>query len=77
MSSTLYWKPIRPRKGKSLSTSLKWIFQKNYGSPVNAVLTEEDLPYLQGLADAQIEDAQKLIDAIEKYGRISLEESWQ
>ena len=77
MSSTLYWEPVRPRKGKSLSTRLKWILQGNYESPVNVVLSDKDLPYLQGLADEKIEDAQTLIDAIKKYGRISLEESWQ
>lgn len=76
MSSTLYWEPVKPRKGKGLETGLKWILQKKYGSPVRTELDERDIPYLQGLADADTEDAQKLIDAIEKYGCIELREEF-
>ena len=76
MSSTLYWEPVKPKKGKSLETGLKWILQKKYGSPINVELGEADIPYLQGLADADTKDAQKLIDAIEEYGRIELREEF-
>jgi hypothetical protein len=76
MSSTLYWEPVKPKKGKSLDTGLKWILQKRYGSPVQVELDDGDIPYLQGLADANTEGAQTLIDAIEKYGRIELREEF-
>ena len=76
MSSTLCWEPVKPKKCRPLDVRLKWILQKKYGSPVNVELGEADIPYLQGLADAEVADAQKLIDAIEKYGCIELREEF-
>lgn len=76
MSSNLYWEPVKPKKGKSLDTGLKYIFQKKYGSPVNIELDETDIEYLCGLADAGIKDAQNLIDAIHEHGSIELREEF-
>jgi len=72
MSSTLYWAPVKPKNMEGLDTKLKWILQKKYDCPVCTELSDHDIPYLQGLADSGIDGAQKLIDAIEKYGRIEL-----
>ena len=74
MSSNLYWEPTNRGKNKCLGTALKWVLQKRFGYPVRVTLDEENILYLQGLADADIEGAQSLVDAIEKHGCIELKE---
>ena len=75
MSSTLYWEPVN-RKKKPLGDEIKDILKKRLGGEVQGSLHPSDLQYLQGLRDAGIGDAQVLIEAIEKYGAISLTEEW-
>lgn len=72
MSSTLFYQP-RQTGEKQLSDELKFILRdgKHFGGlPHNA--TEYDIPYFRALADANIKDAQKVLDAIEKYGELEL-----
>lgn len=52
MSTNLYYKPITPDNDKSLSHELKGIFNDKYNlSDKGHILTESDLPYLEGLRD--------------------------
>lgn len=66
MSSSLVWHTIP--KGKDLPTGLKWIIEKKFQLPWT--FTCHELSYLNGLRDAGIEGADKLIEAIEKYEEI-------
>lgn len=75
MSATLLWKPAPPPKsGKSLPSSLRFILAKKYdlsGSDV-AVLSSSDIPYLEGLRDAGIAGAYRLIGYIQKHSAIEI-----
>ena len=80
MSSSLLWKPVIPEKGHSLSTDLKFLLRKKYGSIVDIVLDDSDILYLSGLRDASSKtikkEIQTLINAIEKVGRIKVWEQY-
>lgn len=72
MSSNLYWR-ARPTGEKVLSYELKKALQNRH-YPADCTFYEHDISYLEGLRDAGIADAQKLIDGIEKYGEIEVME---
>lgn len=72
MSSNLAYEPIRPKKYQTLGYDLRQILQEKYSLMDGAkTLKSSDVDYLKGLFDAGIKDAQKLIDAIEKYSEVS------
>ena len=75
MSSSLYWERIKenPYDG-ALDDMLKYILRKKYDEPINTIVDESDIPYLEGLQDAGIKGAKELISAIKKYGKIHIEE---
>lgn len=75
MGTRLYWKPHkRERKLVDNQIQLKDILKRRYGGWVNVVLREDSCRYLQGLADAGVPGAAELIDAIDKYDEIVVEE---
>jgi len=71
MSSSLYWQPVRKRN-KTFDTSLKWALREQYGYPVHVILTGSNVPFLTGLKIGKVKDADKLIEAIEKYGEVKV-----
>lgn len=72
--TTLKWQPEKI-DGNYLPDELKYELQKRfYGSIYEQVLAEEDLSYLEGLRDADVDGAKELIKAIYKHGRIVLNE---
>lgn len=73
MTMSLYWEPA-DRKMYDLPDALKFVLRKRYGFPVHERMDESDIPYLKGLCDADIEGAQALIDAIEKFGAVVVQE---
>lgn len=73
MSSSLVWEPVN-RKTKFLEDSVKFALRKKYGDPVDAVLSGDDVPYLQGLRDAGIKGIDALLEAIEKHHEIEVKE---
>lgn len=73
MSSNLGWMPVES-DWRFLGDQLKFALRKGYGEPVDAVLNSEDIPYLKGLADAGVKDADKLIEAIEKHDELRVKE---
>lgn len=77
MSSSLQWEPSH-RKSHALPSALKFALRRRYQSNgvIDAVFTETDLLYLNGLADANVEGAAALIAAIEKHGDIRVWESF-
>ncbi len=78
MSSTLYWRPTEER-GKQLSDELKLSLRKRYGDPVLATLGSADIPYLNGMVDAEVpfaSEVMKLMELIDKHGAIVIEEKY-
>lgn len=73
MGTSLHWKPTG-YSSRSLSDELKHILRKIYGYPISANLDYSDLIYFRGLRDAGIEDADVVIDAIERYDYIIITE---
>lgn len=73
MSMNLYWQPVINTEN-DLSDALKFALRKRYQHGMDIRMDGGDLSYLQGLLDAGIEDAQTLIDAIEKHGVIRVYE---
>jgi len=71
MSNNLYWKPFQ-NKGKDLDTSLKFALRARYGFPINGQFNEANIEFLTGLKIAGVKDAEKLIEAIEKYHVVEL-----
>lgn len=78
MSSNLMWRPARPPKSGSLPKDLKFKISKRlWGTDGScgdgeATVTESDIPYLEGLADAGISGAAELIELIRKHGEVVL-----
>jgi hypothetical protein len=78
MSSSMYWRPVPkdlPRP-ELLSYDLKHRLARRFwdhdgslnGEPIEFDATQ--IPYLEGLADGGVEDAQELIDAIREHGSV-------
>jgi hypothetical protein len=74
MSSTLTIEPSC-RKKTGLSYELKLALQKKFeGTVFHKLIDESDISYFKGLLDAGIEDAQIVLDFLEKYGEVILNE---
>lgn len=71
MSQNLYWRPAF-NDGKSLCDQLKYILRERNLS--NYRFTPSDIPYLEGLMDAGIKDANELIKAINKHELVDVYE---
>lgn len=67
MSSNLVWRPKKKRG--TLPKALKFVLDAQ-GFPLT--MDSDDLEYLKGLRDGNVDGAQELIDIIEKHGRIEL-----
>ncbi len=76
MSSTLTIEPLFRNK-KTLSSELKFALKKRYLNGIfEQRFSEVDIPYFRGLLHAGIDDAQTVIDYIEKYEEILLNEEY-
>lgn len=77
MSSSLTIEPTQ-RKKNTLSTELKFALRKrNNGQTLNnKEFTKSDIPYFSGLYDAGIKDAQDVINLIERYDSITINEEF-
>lgn len=78
MSSTLLWRPVMPVEGFSLPYELKktlsrrlWDTDGSIGGG-EASMTEDDIPYLEGLRDAGVRGAEELIEVLRKHSLIVL-----
>jgi hypothetical protein len=56
---------------KNIDRDLEQILKKKFTTPYN--LDSNDIPFLQGLEAAGVSSANILIEAIRKYGEITLE----
>jgi hypothetical protein len=77
MTTSLYWQPAQRPAGNHLPDALKFILRKRFrgdGPCVRRTMGSADLDYLRGLADADVDGAQDLIDAIDQHGDVELEE---
>ncbi len=72
MSTTGGWIPVQPEKMKPISDHLKRILANKYelDDYGQAVLSKEDIGYLEGLGDGGVRDVAGMIAAIKKYGAI-------
>ena len=68
MSSTLSYDIRKPRG--NFSDDLKWKLEKRYDLPTT--LSDSDIPYIQGLVDCGVKDADKLIKLIERHEFIDI-----
>ena len=73
MSSDLLLYPLK-RKSFGLSDDLKEPFRSEYGYPVKCVLTLQDMPFIKGLKACKIEGVDKLIELLEKFEEVRVEE---
>jgi len=72
MSTCLFFEPVM-ESGKELSDKLKYAFRNRFDYEGGyEILTDVDKPYLQGLKDAGIEDANTLLAALEQYDRVKI-----
>lgn len=77
MSSTLCWTPTK-RDKEFLSDELKFVLRKKNGDVTidSMILSDCDMPYLEGLKDAGISGIDELIEAIEKHDQVTLSEEF-
>lgn len=76
MSSTLTLEPSA-RSKTTLNYQLKSVLRKKFAGTISErTMDESDLSYLHGLLDAGIEDAKIVIEFIEKYGEVVLNEEF-
>lgn len=72
MSTNLYYEPHSP-KAQVLGTRLKYIIAQKYFNHDGSIssehiyLSEGEIPYFEGLGDAGVEDADKLVEVIKKH----------
>ena len=57
-------------RGKPLSDELKFILRDKNALHHEAIYDEGQLGYLVGLRDGGVQDAEKLIEAIDKFGSV-------
>ena len=78
MSATLLWRPVVRQRDFSLPNALKYKICPRYfdhdGSLGSGprIFDGNDVPYLQGLADGNVEGADALIQAIRKHGEVEV-----
>lgn len=74
MSTTLYYRIVKPVKDKFLSDNLKYILKEKFDLSTGDVvrLNHLNIEYLRGLADANVDGAKTLVNAIEKYQDIEI-----
>lgn len=73
MSSTLYYRPIVPQKDKYCGDQLKQILIERFRLIEGpSKLDTSHIDYLNGLVDAGITDASKLLDEIARHGKIEI-----
>lgn len=72
MSATLTLHPAKP-KGQDLSDELKFALQNAYENySAGLEFGENNLEFFRGLQAAGVKDADKVINAIQKYGSVIL-----
>lgn len=76
MSSTLFLSPNPVLMKTRLSDKLKFVLQKRFNIGKGFSLTHDDCAYLSGLRDAGVDDAQVIIEAINKHGCVSIKEEF-
>jgi len=71
MSANLCWRSVS-RSRNSLPDALKFILRDKYRLEGAQIWDIGNVSYLRGLADANVEGAQELIDAITKHNEVEL-----
>jgi len=72
-NTELAWFPVEVDASVYIDNSLLSVFRNRCsGDKVNGIFTEKDRIYMLALRDAGYNDAQKLIDAIDKHGQIRI-----
>lgn len=76
MSSNLTWRPVHPAANETLPDRLKFALKKRHGDPVETTLSSSDIPYIEGLVDAGVEGAERLLEIICEVGEIEIWEEF-
>ena len=77
MSVSMYWRPYKPKTGKYFdgTSTLHGILEKTFGSfPI--ILTNSDIPKLQGIEACGYEGIGDLIQALYDYEQIKITAEW-
>ena len=74
MSTNLYWEPVEPHPANSLPDKLKFVLRETWGWPVKCTLDSSNIGFFRGLAAAGIDGAKEVVELLEKYDAIKLEE---
>ena len=76
MSATLQWRPADSGY-HDLDHELRFILQKSLLQDSKAhIFDEADVPYFQGLADAEVKGAEELLTAIQQHKRVEVTLRW-
>lgn len=76
MSSSLKYKYTCLNSDDSINDQIKFILRKKCGGTVSRlIMNNQDMGYVQGLIDCEIEGAEELMEIL-KNGEIELNEEW-
>ena len=76
MSATLQWRPADSGY-HDLDDALRFILQKSLLQDSQAhIFDAAEVPYLQGLADAEVKGAEELLTAIRQHERVEVTLRW-
>lgn len=74
MSTDVYFQPVSPQWKRVGDIALKHAFRQKHMLGTRNLLDESDLSWLEGMVAAGLTDAKELIEAINTYGTILVEE---
>lgn len=74
MSTNLFWEPVKPKSHNTLPYELKKALQTTYQFPVDITVGLGLYEFFRGLAAGGVKGASEVLDLIDKYGEIHLEE---
>ena len=75
MSSNLVWAPVRPPKTRDLPDKLKFVLRQHYEmTVVDTEVDADEIGYYEGLADAGLEGAQKVVTALKNHATLRISE---
>ena len=70
MSATLKWRPAT--QGRTLPDALRFALERSERSKSQTVFDAADIPYFQGPADAGVDGAKSILEAIDKHDVVEL-----
>lgn len=77
MSQKLFWEPVKPRDGDSLSLVIRKAIERRYGLAHENFFNKEQVEWLRGIENSTEDqetknDIESMLDAINAFGSIRL-----